>query len=83
MSVKRASADIVFEISDNGPGIHIQPGEGLFDPFFSMKESGTGLGLSIVHRIVTAHSGSVTYRNRDEGGASFEVRLPIEKGRLA
>ncbi len=65
----------VFEISDNGPGIHLRPGEDLFAPFFTTKEGGTGLGLTIAHRIVTAHGGSVSYSNRPDGGACFVVRL--------
>ncbi|MBI4560341.1 MAG: PAS domain-containing protein [Candidatus Hydrogenedentes bacterium] len=70
---------VVFTIADHGPGIHLQPGEDIFAPFFTQKEGGTGLGLPIVHRIVTAHQGNVSYHNRKQGGAQFEVRLPLEK----
>ncbi len=70
--------EIVFEITDNGPGIHLEEGESLFTPFFTKKEAGTGLGLTIVHRTVAAHRGSVRYANRLEGGAQFVVRLPID-----
>lgn len=65
----------VFEITDNGPGINLRPGEDLFAPFFTTKEGGTGLGLTIAHRIITAHGGSVSHCNRAEGGACFVVRL--------
>lgn len=71
---------IVFEIIDNGPGIHLEPGEDLFQPFFTRKEDGTGLGLAIVHRIVTSHHGKVSYGNHEGGGARFEVRIPIDTG---
>ncbi len=74
----RDSDEIVFEVIDDGPGIHLEPDEDLFKPFFTMKEGGTGLGLSIVQRIVSAHRGSVSYANRDEGGARFELRLRVE-----
>ncbi len=80
LRARRDDADILFEITDDGPGIHLAPGEDLFKPFFSKKESGTGLGLAICHRIVTAHTGTIVYGNREEGGAYFEVRVPIEKG---
>lgn len=70
--------EIVFEITDNGPGIHLEKGENLFTPFFTKKEAGTGLGLTIVHRTVAAHRGSVRYGNRLEGGARFVVCLPID-----
>ncbi|MBI2433244.1 MAG: PAS domain-containing protein [Candidatus Hydrogenedentes bacterium] len=65
-----------FRIEDNGPGIQLTEGEELFTAFLSKKEGGTGLGLAIVHRVVTAHGGTVTYGNRDGGGAWFEVRMP-------
>ena len=74
----QAQDHIQFEIADDGPGIHLLPGEDLFTPFFTKKEGGTGLGLTIAHRIITAHCGSLSYGNRREGGASFTVRLPIE-----
>ena len=71
---------IVFEVSDNGPGIDSKSGQDIFKPFVTGKESGTGLGLSVVHRVVTAHRGSVSVRNLDTGGACFEVALPIRPG---
>lgn len=81
LAAAAAEGRIEFRVEDNGPGIHLQPGEDLLNPFFSKKEGGTGLGLNIVHRIVTAHGGTVTYGNRPEGGAVFCVSLPIAYGR--
>jgi signal transduction histidine kinase len=69
--------DVVFDITDNGPGVHVGEKDDIFSPFFTRKESGTGLGLAICHRIVTAHGGSVSYKNREEGGAQFTVRIPV------
>jgi len=82
LSVRRDDAAIVFDVMDDGPGIDLAANEDLFSPFFTKKEGGTGLGLSIVHRIVTAHGGSVRYINRPEGGACFTVRMPIERESL-
>ena len=69
--------DVILRVDDLGPGMHLSEGEDPFTPFFSKKEGGTGLGLPMVHRIVTAHGGTVHYGNRAEGGAYFEIRLPI------
>ena len=82
LGVKREGGEMVFEITDTGPGIRVKAGEDVFKPFFTLKEGGTGLGLAIVHRIITAHDGAVSHRNRPEGGACFHVRLPIEPGVL-
>ncbi len=67
---------IQFRVEDEGPGIHIEKGDDLFSAFFTKKAGGTGLGLSIVHRIVTAHGGTITYGNIPGSGAWFEVLLP-------
>lgn len=69
---------IVFRIEDQGSGIRLAEGEDLFSAFFSKKEGGTGLGLSIVHRIVTAHEGTITYGNNERAGAWFEIALPLD-----
>lgn len=73
----RAEADqVIFRVDDEGPGIHLEAGDDLFSAFFTKKAGGTGLGLSIVHRIVTAHRGTITYGNNESGGAWFEVTIP-------
>lgn len=75
--------EAVFEVSDNGPGVHLKPEEDVFKPFFSHKEGGTGLGLAICRRIVTAHQGTVMFCNKPDGGARFVVRLPLGEGNQA
>jgi two-component system sensor histidine kinase PilS (NtrC family) len=62
---------------DEGPGIDNGDVERLFEPFFTTKEGGTGLGLAIANRIVTAHGGSISFKNRKDGGAEFTVILPV------
>jgi len=76
LNVRSEDGKSIFEISDNGPGIHIGPDEDMFSPFFSRKRDGTGLGLSIVHKIVTAHGGTVSYSSGEAGGAVFTIVLP-------
>jgi signal transduction histidine kinase len=36
-----------------------------------------GMGLSIAHTIVEAHHGAISAENRDHGGTSFRIRLPL------
>jgi two-component system NtrC family sensor kinase len=71
----KADASVCVEFDDSGPGIK-DPSR-IFDPFYTTKSigKGTGLGLSICYGIVKEHGGEIVARNRDEGGATIEVRL--------
>ena len=64
------------EFHDSGPGIK-EP-KRIFEPFYTTKSvgKGTGLGLSICYGIIQEHGGNIAARNRPEGGATIEVRLP-------
>lgn len=65
-------------VADEGPGLSLEIIDKIFDPFFTTKENGTGLGLTIAHRLVEAHGGHLTARNRPEGGAEFVIVLPTD-----
>ena len=64
-------------VSDRGPGIPEDKSREIFEPFFTTKAEGMGMGLSIARTIVEAHEGSIRVKNRDNGGASFRIRLPL------
>lgn len=69
-------------IADEGIGIPVTELETIFDKFSqssftSNGSGGTGLGLAICREIVNAHRGMIRARNREEGGAAFEVLLPL------
>ncbi|MCE8008625.1 ATP-binding protein [Aestuariivita sp.] len=64
-------------VRDNGPGI--EDLDALFEPFYTTKQpgDGVGLGLAISSGIVNDHGGRLTARNGQQGGAVFEMRLPV------
>ena len=64
-------------VSDRGPGIPEDKLEEVFEPFFTTKTEGMGMGLSITRTIIEAHDGLICAKNRDHGGASFRIRLPL------
>jgi len=67
-------------INDNGPGIPEHILTSIFDPFVtSGKKTGTGLGLAICQKVVNDHGGDIQVRNISGGGASFSVKLPLER----
>lgn len=65
-------------VADTGPGIPQEVLHNIFNPFFTTKDTGTGLGLSIVHRIVDNHRGRIDVTNRVQGGACFNMLIPVE-----
>lgn len=69
-----------FYVDDNGPGVTVEDGRKIFEPFYSTRAEGTGLGLSIVHTIVAAHGGSIECKSNPWGGARFQVNFSPDKG---
>ncbi|SPJ28717.1 C4-dicarboxylate transport sensor protein DctB [Falsiruegeria mediterranea M17] len=64
-------------VRDNGQGI--EDFDALFEPFYTTKQpgDGVGLGLAISSGIVNDLGGRLTARNGQNGGAVFEMQLPI------
>jgi len=79
VSIWREANEVVVQFADSGPGL--RDPERVFDPFYTTKPvgKGTGLGLSATYGVVQDHKGQITCYNRPEGGAAFEIRLPVLK----
>jgi two-component system, OmpR family, sensor kinase len=75
-------------VHDTGPGIAEADMERIFERFYradlartaSAGPGGTGLGLSIVRAITDVHGGRVRALHHPDGGAYFEVQLPVACG---
>jgi signal transduction histidine kinase len=67
------------EILDRGPGIPNVIRDRVFEPFFTTKHGGTGLGLAIVKRLADLQGGSVSLEDREGGGTSAAVTLPLHR----
>ncbi len=74
-------AEIVIE--DDGPGIPVGELENVFAPFYRVESSrnretgGTGLGLAVARSAVRANGGDITLANRQTGGLTVTVTLPL------
>jgi len=66
-------------VVDTGNGIPEERLSSIFEPFYTTKQAGTGLGLSIARAIVETYGGSISAKNRPEGGAIFRVVLPLAR----
>jgi signal transduction histidine kinase len=64
-------------VSDRGSGIPEDKLEEVFEPFFTTKGEGMGMGLSIARTIIETHHGMISTKNRDHGGATFRISLPL------
>ncbi|MGA2570131.1 MAG: ATP-binding protein [Terracidiphilus sp.] len=85
-----AAACLELAVEDNGPGIPVQALETVFTSGYTTHSENTGengswsfghrgLGLAITRAIVEGAGGRITARNREQGGARFEIELPVRK----
>ncbi|HUL85886.1 MAG TPA: ATP-binding protein [Actinomycetota bacterium] len=70
-------------IADEGPGIHVDDREKVFEAFYRGRQSpespGSGLGLSIARAIVTAHGGRIWVEETMGGGTAMVLDMPIQE----
>lgn len=80
ITAQREGEEVVVDFEDNGPGIPAAKLDEVFDRFTQVGKNrgGFGLGLSICREILRLHGGSISAGNRSEGGARFEIRIPLD-----
>ncbi len=82
VTVKSIGPELLFEVSDNGPGILEEDLPFLFERFYkgdksrTRGRSGTGLGLAIARNIIEAHRGNISVRSKLGQGTTFSFFIP-------
>jgi two-component system sensor histidine kinase RegB len=66
-----------FEIQDYGHGLTPEAAANAGSAFFTTKEDGRGLGLFLANATIEQMGGRVRLFNRENGGATTEVILPL------
>ena len=75
------NGNLVIQVMDRGKGFPESDLPSIFNKFYRGKGAaagGTGLGLSIVKGFIEAQGGTVIAENRENGGARFIIRIPVE-----
>ena len=69
-------------VRDTGPGLDPGLGDTVFQRYIQGQKSkgSSGLGLYFCRRAARLMGGEVSYRNLSQGGARFELRLPLSQG---
>lgn len=74
---------IVVSVRDRGPGIAESERASVLERFKRGQNSsgivGSGLGLSIVARVVDAHRGRLSLKDREDGGLIVSIALPLPR----
>lgn len=82
VSATRVGDRVRIAVDDEGPGVHPEERERIFEPFQRGERSvgtvvvGSGIGLAVVREIVWAHDGHVWVEDAPGGGARFVFELP-------
>jgi PAS domain S-box-containing protein len=83
VEVERQKNDIVFCVTDDGPGIPPDENQNIFDSFYRVDDSlarltsGAGLGLAICQGLVRAHGGRI-WSEPQESGACIVFTIPMK-----
>ena len=72
-----ARAQLEVQIVDNGPGLHPDVADRLFEAFATTKAGGMGLGLTVAADIIARHDGRIEVETTP-GRTAFHILLPID-----
>ena len=82
LDVEQTGEEILFTVSDTGPGIPPELGQRIFDRFARLENAenikGTGLGLAFCKLAVEAHGGRLWVESEMGHGSNFKFTLPLE-----
>jgi len=81
ISAEKAGNEILFAVSDTGPGIGSRMQKRVFDRFARLERDigveGIGLGLAYCRLAVAAHGGRIWVDSEPGEGATFRFTLPL------
>ncbi|HEX7489103.1 MAG TPA: HAMP domain-containing sensor histidine kinase, partial [Anaeromyxobacteraceae bacterium] len=82
----REGSEVVFSVSDTGPGIPAEDLAHLFERWYRGRRApypGSGLGLAIARAIVEGHGGRIWVESEEGAGSAFSFAIPIQPSSAA
>lgn len=90
LGAKRSRENVLFFVSDSGPGIAPQDRKRIFDIFYQGGDEdsrarstscslGTGLGLAISRQIIQHYGGRIWVQSAPQKGSTFYFTLPAKR----
>jgi PAS domain S-box-containing protein len=70
---------VVLRVSDTGAGMDDYMVMKVASPFFSTKKGGMGLGLFLAHKILQAHSATLSVKSQMNFGTTVTVMFPASR----
>lgn len=77
--LERKSGEALLEVSDTGPGVPREMRDKIFHLYYTTKQQGSGIGLAMTFRAIQLHNGAIEVDGEEGRGATFRLRLPLEK----
>jgi signal transduction histidine kinase len=89
IDVRSQNENMVFRVSDDGPGIPEEENQRIFESYYQVNASlarisgGAGLGLAICQGLIRAHGGEIWVENQDKGACiAFSIPLSRQAGNV-
>lgn len=77
LSISQNNRYAIICIKDNATGIDVELLPTIFDLYKTSKQEGLGIGLWLCKTIVDMQGGIILASNNTEGGALFEIQIPL------
>jgi two-component system sensor histidine kinase KdpD len=85
VAVRRRGSRVDVSVADRGPGVAPDEADRIFEPFYRSAQRrdvpGSGLGLAIARGLAEANGGTLSVEQREGGGSTFTLTLPVPAGR--
>lgn len=78
VKVFKQNKKIILRVTDEGMGVNSSEKEKIFEKYFrgsGRQAKGTGLGLYLTREIIRQHHGTITMKNNELKGSTFEIQI--------